>query len=72
MDVEDEETTGEVSKNPDLSTLYMLQVVSKAIDISLAKVRLTMMVNINRCVRMFFSVKLAKAAVGCYVLHVCV
>lgn len=49
----------------------MLQVVSKAIDISLAKVRLTMMVNINRCVRMFFSVKLAKAAVGCYVLHVC-
>ncbi|NWR70452.1 MINY4 hydrolase, partial [Centropus unirufus] len=37
VDVEDEETPGEVSKNPDLSTLYMLQVVSKAIDISLAK-----------------------------------
>ncbi|NXT36234.1 MINY4 hydrolase, partial [Pelecanoides urinatrix] len=37
VDVEDEETTGEVSKNPDLSTLYMRQVVSKAIDISLAK-----------------------------------
>ncbi|XP_049654668.1 probable ubiquitin carboxyl-terminal hydrolase MINDY-4 isoform X1 [Accipiter gentilis] len=37
VDVEDEETTGEVSKNTDLSTLYMLQVVSKAIDISLAK-----------------------------------
>ncbi|KFV60328.1 Protein FAM188B, partial [Tyto alba] len=36
-DVEDEETTGEVNKNTDLSTLYMLQVVSKAIDISLAK-----------------------------------
>ncbi|NXL58528.1 MINY4 hydrolase, partial [Chordeiles acutipennis] len=51
VDVEDEETTGEVSKNLDLSTMYMLQVVSKAIDISLAKVRLTMMVNTNRCVR---------------------
>ncbi|XP_014800669.1 PREDICTED: protein FAM188B isoform X1 [Calidris pugnax] len=37
VDVEDEERAGEVSKNPDLSTLYMLQVVSKAIDISLAK-----------------------------------
>ncbi|KAF1495305.1 putative ubiquitin carboxyl-terminal hydrolase MINDY-4, partial [Megadyptes antipodes antipodes] len=37
VDVEDEETTGEVSKNPDVSTLYMCQVVSKAIDISLAK-----------------------------------
>ncbi|XP_074755932.1 putative ubiquitin carboxyl-terminal hydrolase MINDY-4 isoform X2 [Athene noctua] len=37
VDVEDEETTGEVSKNVDLATLYMLQVVSKAIDISLAK-----------------------------------
>ncbi|XP_037242675.1 probable ubiquitin carboxyl-terminal hydrolase MINDY-4 [Falco biarmicus] len=37
VDFEDEGTTGEVSKNPDLSTLYMLQVVSKAIDISLAK-----------------------------------
>ncbi|XP_072710924.1 probable ubiquitin carboxyl-terminal hydrolase MINDY-4 isoform X1 [Ciconia boyciana] len=37
VDVEDEETTGEVSKNLDLSTLYMLRVVSKAIDISLAK-----------------------------------
>ncbi|XP_057254928.1 probable ubiquitin carboxyl-terminal hydrolase MINDY-4 isoform X2 [Pezoporus wallicus] len=37
VDVEAEETTGEVIKNPDLSTLYMLQVVSKAIDISLAK-----------------------------------
>ncbi|NXE07589.1 MINY4 hydrolase, partial [Lophotis ruficrista] len=37
VDVEDEETTGEVSKNLDLSTLCMLQVVSKAIDISLAK-----------------------------------
>ncbi|NWZ55376.1 MINY4 hydrolase, partial [Haliaeetus albicilla] len=37
VDVEDEETTGEVSKNPDLSTLYMLHVVSKAIDVSLAK-----------------------------------
>ncbi|RLW11202.1 hypothetical protein DV515_00001284, partial [Chloebia gouldiae] len=36
-DVEDEETTGEVNKTPDLSTLYMLQIVSKAIDISLAK-----------------------------------
>ncbi|XP_005150072.2 probable ubiquitin carboxyl-terminal hydrolase MINDY-4 isoform X1 [Melopsittacus undulatus] len=37
VDVEAEETTGEVIKNSDLSTLYMLQVVSKAIDISLAK-----------------------------------
>ncbi|KAK0682955.1 MINY4 hydrolase, partial [Pygoscelis papua] len=37
VDVEDEETTGEVSKNPDISTLYMRQVASKAIDISLAK-----------------------------------
>ncbi|NXI41523.1 MINY4 hydrolase, partial [Galbula dea] len=37
VDVEDEETTREVSKNLDLSTLYTLQIVSKAIDISLAK-----------------------------------
>ncbi|NXI58209.1 MINY4 hydrolase, partial [Chloroceryle aenea] len=37
VDVEDEETTREVNKNPDLSTLYTHQVVSKAIDISLAK-----------------------------------
>ncbi|XP_023777776.1 probable ubiquitin carboxyl-terminal hydrolase MINDY-4 isoform X3 [Cyanistes caeruleus] len=37
IDVEDEETTGEVNKTPDLSTLSMLQIVSKAIDISLAK-----------------------------------
>ncbi|XP_039921416.1 probable ubiquitin carboxyl-terminal hydrolase MINDY-4 isoform X2 [Hirundo rustica] len=37
VDVEDEETAGEVNKTPDLSTLYMLQIVSKAIDISLAK-----------------------------------
>ncbi|KAM6422115.1 putative ubiquitin carboxyl-terminal hydrolase MINDY-4 [Rhynochetos jubatus] len=37
VDVGDEETTGEISKNPDLPTLCMLQVVSKAIDISLAK-----------------------------------
>ncbi|KAF2985814.1 hypothetical protein EK904_014941 [Melospiza melodia maxima] len=37
VDVEDEETTGEVNKSPDLSSLYMLQIVSKAIDISLAK-----------------------------------
>ncbi|NXY85058.1 MINY4 hydrolase, partial [Alcedo cyanopectus] len=37
VDVEDEETSREVNKNPDLSTLYTLQVVSKAIDISLAK-----------------------------------
>ncbi|XP_051466354.1 probable ubiquitin carboxyl-terminal hydrolase MINDY-4 isoform X1 [Apus apus] len=37
VDVEDEELTGEVSKNPDLSTLHMHQVSSKAIDISLAK-----------------------------------
>ncbi|NXW05639.1 MINY4 hydrolase, partial [Fregetta grallaria] len=37
VDVGDEETTGEVSKNPDLSTLHMRQVVAKAIDISLAK-----------------------------------
>ncbi|NXN91998.1 MINY4 hydrolase, partial [Rhinopomastus cyanomelas] len=37
VDVEDEETTSEVNKNRDLSTLYTLQVVSKAIDISLAK-----------------------------------
>ncbi|KAF4800200.1 hypothetical protein TURU_046923 [Turdus rufiventris] len=37
VDVEDEETSGEVNKTPDLSTLYMLQIVSKAIDISLAK-----------------------------------
>lgn len=43
VDVEDEATTGEVSKNLNLSTLHMLQEVSvsKAIDISLAKVRLT-------------------------------
>ncbi|XP_015473943.1 probable ubiquitin carboxyl-terminal hydrolase MINDY-4 isoform X2 [Parus major] len=37
IDVKDEETTGEVNKTADLSTLYMLQIVSKAIDISLAK-----------------------------------
>ncbi|NXN45860.1 MINY4 hydrolase, partial [Rhinoptilus africanus] len=37
IDVEDEERTGEVSKNPDLSTQCLLRVVSKAIDISLAK-----------------------------------
>ncbi|NXF09257.1 MINY4 hydrolase, partial [Smithornis capensis] len=37
VDVEDEETSGEVTKNPDLSTLYMLQIASKPIDISLAK-----------------------------------
>ncbi|XP_031951451.1 probable ubiquitin carboxyl-terminal hydrolase MINDY-4 isoform X5 [Corvus moneduloides] len=37
VDVEDEETTGEVNKTPDLSTIYMLQIMSKAIDISLAK-----------------------------------
>ncbi|NXL30165.1 MINY4 hydrolase, partial [Glaucidium brasilianum] len=37
VDVEDEETTGEVSKNADLSTLCTLQVVSKSIDFSLAK-----------------------------------
>ncbi|NWH27550.1 MINY4 hydrolase, partial [Grus americana] len=37
VDVGDEETTGEVGKTQDLSTLNMLQVVSKAIDISLAK-----------------------------------
>ncbi|XP_064018436.1 probable ubiquitin carboxyl-terminal hydrolase MINDY-4 isoform X1 [Pogoniulus pusillus] len=37
VDVEDEETSGEVSKNLDLPTLSTLQVVSKAIDISLAK-----------------------------------
>ncbi|NXN20851.1 MINY4 hydrolase, partial [Nycticryphes semicollaris] len=37
VDVEDEERTGQVSKNPDLSTLYTLHVASKAIDISLAK-----------------------------------
>ncbi|NXC26360.1 MINY4 hydrolase, partial [Campylorhamphus procurvoides] len=37
VNVEDEETTGEINKNPDLSTLSMLQIVSKAIDISLAK-----------------------------------
>ncbi|XP_051624312.1 probable ubiquitin carboxyl-terminal hydrolase MINDY-4 isoform X2 [Manacus candei] len=37
VNVEDEETTGEINKNPDLSTLYLLQIVSKAIDISLAK-----------------------------------
>ncbi|XP_074938319.1 putative ubiquitin carboxyl-terminal hydrolase MINDY-4 isoform X2 [Phalacrocorax aristotelis] len=37
VDVDDEEITGEVSKNPDLSSMYMLQIVSKAIDISLAK-----------------------------------
>ncbi|KAM6134730.1 putative ubiquitin carboxyl-terminal hydrolase MINDY-4 [Pterocles gutturalis] len=37
VDVEGEETTGEISKSMDLSTLYVLQVVPKAIDISLAK-----------------------------------
>ncbi|NWU67381.1 MINY4 hydrolase, partial [Pterocles burchelli] len=37
VDVEDEETTGDISKNMDLSTLYALQVLPKAIDISLAK-----------------------------------
>ncbi|NXL92458.1 MINY4 hydrolase, partial [Alectura lathami] len=37
VDVEDEATTGEVSKNLNLSTVYMLQEVSKGIDISLAK-----------------------------------
>lgn len=54
VDVEDEETTGEVNKTPDLSTLYMLQIVSKAIDISLAKVRL-IMVNITRFVRLLLE-----------------
>lgn len=54
VDVEDEETTGEVNKSPDLSTLYMLQIVSKAIDISLAKVRV-IMVNINRWGRFLFE-----------------
>ncbi|NWX96137.1 MINY4 hydrolase, partial [Nothoprocta ornata] len=43
VDVEDEATTAEVSKIPDLSALYMFHVASKAIDISLAKVRLTVM-----------------------------
>ncbi|XP_025952245.2 probable ubiquitin carboxyl-terminal hydrolase MINDY-4 isoform X4 [Dromaius novaehollandiae] len=37
VDVEDEATAAEVSKIPDLSTLYTFQVASKAIDISLAK-----------------------------------
>ncbi|NWI13394.1 MINY4 hydrolase, partial [Crypturellus soui] len=37
VDVEDEATTAEVSKILDLSTRYMFQVASKAIDISLAK-----------------------------------
>ncbi|XP_025928339.1 probable ubiquitin carboxyl-terminal hydrolase MINDY-4 [Apteryx rowi] len=37
VDVEDEATTAEVNKIPDLSTLYVFQVASKAIDISLAK-----------------------------------
>ncbi|NXD77513.1 MINY4 hydrolase, partial [Halcyon senegalensis] len=37
VDVEDDEAPREVNKNPDLPTLYTLQVVSKAIDISLAK-----------------------------------
>ncbi|NXE46625.1 MINY4 hydrolase, partial [Casuarius casuarius] len=37
VDIEDEATTAEVSKIPDLSTLYTFQVASKAIDISLAK-----------------------------------
>ncbi|NXK88411.1 MINY4 hydrolase, partial [Formicarius rufipectus] len=37
VSVEDEETTGEINKNPDLSALYMLQIEPKAIDISLAK-----------------------------------
>ncbi|OXB64205.1 hypothetical protein ASZ78_003653, partial [Callipepla squamata] len=37
VDVEDEATTGEVSRNLNLSTLHMLQEASKAIDISLAK-----------------------------------
>lgn len=36
----DEATTGEISRNLNLSTLHMLQEASKAIDISLAKVRL--------------------------------
>ncbi|XP_054027331.1 probable ubiquitin carboxyl-terminal hydrolase MINDY-4 [Dryobates pubescens] len=38
---EDEETAGEVSKNLDLATLSTLEVASEAIDISLAKVRRT-------------------------------
>uniref|UniRef100_A0A8C2TE94 Ubiquitin carboxyl-terminal hydrolase MINDY n=1 Tax=Coturnix japonica TaxID=93934 RepID=A0A8C2TE94_COTJA len=37
VDVEDKVTTGEVSRNLNLSTLHMLQEASKAIDISLAK-----------------------------------
>ncbi|XP_062424736.1 probable ubiquitin carboxyl-terminal hydrolase MINDY-4 isoform X2 [Rhea pennata] len=37
VDVEDEATAAEVNKILDLSTLYMFQVASKAIDISLAK-----------------------------------
>lgn len=60
VDIEDEETTGEVRRNPDLSTLCMLQVESKAIDFSLAKVRLTVMLNTNRCVRMLFQISYPK------------
>lgn len=39
VDFDDEATIGEVSRIPELSTLYTLEIVSKAIDISLAKVR---------------------------------
>ncbi|XP_027684663.2 probable ubiquitin carboxyl-terminal hydrolase MINDY-4 [Chelonia mydas] len=37
VDFDDEATIGEVSRIPELSTLYTLEIVSKAIDISLAK-----------------------------------
>ncbi|XP_067386500.1 probable ubiquitin carboxyl-terminal hydrolase MINDY-4 [Emydura macquarii macquarii] len=37
VDVDDEATVGEVNRIPELSTLYTLEVVSKAIDIALAK-----------------------------------
>ncbi|KAM9025771.1 putative ubiquitin carboxyl-terminal hydrolase MINDY-4 isoform 1-T1 [Ara ararauna] len=49
VDVEDEETTGEVIKNLDLSTLHMLQVVSEAIDISLAKELKTLLFGSSLC-----------------------
>ncbi|KAM6281881.1 putative ubiquitin carboxyl-terminal hydrolase MINDY-4 isoform 2-T2 [Porphyrio hochstetteri] len=49
VDVGDDETTGEVGKTPHLSTLYTLQIVSKAIDISLAKELKTLLFGSSLC-----------------------
>lgn len=68
VDVEDEATTGEVSRNLNLSALHMLQEASKAIDISLAKVRLWWNIEMEVWNGHFCSVR---AAMDCSVLCVC-